>query len=233
MKKITLLLLTCFIAAFAFGQGGSMQGKIDAALGQSFATQQNQLEPIIEELKKDESGNTYWIAYSKLLSGVFYQQTGDKNKAGESVEEGIKLLQDIKEKDSEEHALLGYLLGFSITFDPSNAPLLAAKSNREYEASLKKNPNNLRAYLGLGESDFHKPAAYGGGEKVEEFLSKAISLPDSSVENGPTWGKNSAYYTLASFYKREGDSDKAKMYCMQGLSKYPNDARLNQLKQSF
>ena len=71
------------------------------------------------------------------------------------------------------------------------------------------------------------------GKKVEEYLLKALSLPEKTMEGGPSWGKNVAYHMLASYYLREGQKDKAKMYCMQGLSKYPHDMQLNQLKQSL
>ena len=233
MKKTTLLLLSFLITAIAFAQGNPVQGRIEGAYGQSFATQQNQLEPIISELKADETANAYWIAYAQLHSSIFYMQTGQKEKAAERAGQGISLLESIKNKTSEDHALLGYLLGYSIAFEPASAPRLGGKAAKEYKAALEKDEQNMRAYLGMGESDFHKPAAYGGGEKVEEYLLKALSLPEQSKENGPSWGKNSAYYTLATFYQREGQTDKAKMYCMQGLSKYPNDARLNQLKQSL
>lgn len=233
MKKITLLLLSLFMTAIAFGQENPNQGKIEASLGQSFATQQNQLAPVIEELQEDEAANAYWIAYARFYNSVFYLHTGRHEQAKKSADDAIQTLESIEEKNSEEHALLGYLLGFSISFEPSAAGRLGARAAGEYRNALKKDKNNMRAYLGMGESDFHKPAAYGGGKKVEEYLLKALSLPAQSMENGPSWGKNSAYHLLASYYKREGEMDKAKMYCMQGLSKYPQDPRLNELKQSF
>lgn len=233
MKKTTLLLLSLIITVIAYGQGNPIQSEIDAAFGQSFATQKNQLAPTIQELKEDEAANAYWIAYAQFYSNIFYQQTGQEDQAKKSVNEAIQTLESIEEKNSEEHALLGYLLGFSISFEPSAAGRLGAKSAGEYKNALKKDKENMRAYLGMGESDFHKPAAYGGGKKVEEYLLKALTLPAQSMENGPSWGKNSAYHLLATFYLREGETDKAKMYCMQGLTKFPNDPRLNQLKRSF
>ena len=232
MKKITLLLLSLFVTATVFAQVNPLEGRIDAALGESFATQQNQLEPIISELKADEAG-AYWIAYAQFYSSVYYLQTGQKEKAAETAGEAISLLEAIKNETSEDHALLGYLLGYSTAFDPASAPRLSGKADKEYQAALEKNSQNMRAYLGMGESDFFKPASFGGGQKVEEYLLKALSLPEQTVENGPSWGKNAAYVTLATFYQREGQIDKAKMYCMQGLAKFPDDARLNQLKQSF
>lgn len=233
MKKTALLLLGAFITAIAYGQENPNQITIDAAFVQSFATQQNQIESVLNKLKDDESDNAYWIAYGQLQLGIFYLQTGQKEKAKAIVNTAIQQLENIEAKNSEEHALLGYLLGFSISLDPSGAGRLSAKAARQYKAALKKDENNLRAYLGLGESDFYKPTAYGGGKEVEVYLLKAISLPEQSMEHGPSWGKNSAYYTLANFYVREGQEDKAKMYCVQGLDKYPGDFRLSQLKQSF
>ncbi len=233
MKKITLTLIALFIYIFSIAEENPNQDKIDAAFMQSFATQSDQIEPIIAELRQNENENAYWIAYGQFYSAIYYMHTGKKDQARKSTDAAIELLEKIEKKNSEEHALLGYILGFSVSLDPSSAARISAKAASQYKAALKKDENNLRAYLGMGESDYYKPAEYGGGEKVEEYLLKAISLPDQSVENGPSWGKNSAYYTLASFYKREDEIDKAKMYCMKGLNEFPQDYQLNQLKQSF
>lgn len=233
MKKIKLILLSLLIATITYAQENPNQAKIEAALMQSFTSQSNKIDPIVQELKQDESTNSYWIAYGEFYSSIFYMQTDQKDEAEEVAHDAIEVLKNVKEKDSEDHALLGYILGYSISFDPESAMQLSSQAARQYRTALKKNENNLRAYLGMGESDFHKPEQYGGGEKVEEYLQKAISLPAQTKDNGPSWGKNSAYYTLAKFYQREGEIDKAKMYCMKGLNEFPKDYQLNQLKQSF
>ncbi len=233
MKKITMYFLSMFLISLVYGQEQPIQERVEAALEQSFATQSNQIEPIITELMQGESANEYWIAYAQFYQSIYHLHSGTQDKAKAILTDAIERLEGIKDKSSEEHALLGYCLGYSISFEPNSAVRLSTKAVAQYNAALKKNKNNLRAYLGLGESDFHKPTAYGGGEKVEEYLLKAISLPDQIVDNGPSWGKNMAYYTLASFYLREGKTDEARMYCMQGLEKYPHDHQLNQLKQSF
>lgn len=233
MKTTKLFLITLLVTATAYAQSNVPQGKIDAAFGKSFATGQNQINPIISELKQDEAANAYWIAYAQFRSSIFLQQMGQNDKAAGAADDAIQLLQNIEDKNSEEHALLGIIIGYSIAFDPSSAANLSIKAAAQYRNALKKNEKNIRAYLGLGESDFHKPAEYGGGEKVEEYLLKAISLTEYSTENGASWGKNRAYHLLASYYLREGETDKAKMYCIQGLNKYPKDAQLNELKKSL
>lgn len=233
MKKTTLFLFSLLISLIAFAQVNPNQEKVDLAFGQSFVTSQDQLEPIIQEFKKNQSENAYWIAYAQLYQSIFFMETSQRDQASQSVKKAITLLQSIDDKDTEDHALLGYILGYSIGLDPSGAARLSAKAASEYKEALKKDENNMRAYLGLGGSDYHMPVAYGGGEKVEEYLLKALSLNEKTVEGGPSWGKNQAYYLLASFYKREGQDDKAKLYCMQGLNHFPHDSQLNQLKQSF
>lgn len=233
--KITSLLLVSLIAfSNCFAQQTPVeQDNIMKAFGQSFAMQEDQMGAVLAELNEDKTMNAYWIGYAHLYRSIFFQQMGQKAKGAASVSEAIQSLEAIENKDAESHALLGYALSFSITYDPASAPRLAGRAATAYKASLKKDKNNLRAYMGLGESDFYTPVAYGGGQRVVEYLTKAINLPDQSVANGPTWGKNSAYITLIQFYKREGELDKAKLFCMQGLSKYPQDVRLNELKQSF
>lgn len=233
MKRTTLFLFSLLTTLVSLGQVNSNQEKVDSAFRQSFVTGQDQLGPVIQELGKNQSANAYWVSYAQLYQSIFYMQTGQKDQARSSVDKAIELLQGTDDKDSEDHALLGYILGYSISLDPSAAARLSTKAASEYKEALTKNENNPRAYLGMGESDFYKPAAFGGGQKVEEYLLKAISLDDQTVEDGPSWGKSQAFYLLASFYKREGQIDKAKFYCMQGLNKYPQDSQLNQLKQSF
>ncbi|MGL1885443.1 MAG: hypothetical protein OCD76_02915 [Reichenbachiella sp.] len=234
MKTLNLLLVSLLTISNCFAQQAPVQqDQIMAAFGQSFARQQDQLATVITELEKEEIANAYWIGYAHLYSSIFFQQMGQNEKGAASADKAIQSLEAIENKDAETHALLGYALSYSISYDPASAPRLGGKAAIEYQASLKKDSKNMRAYMGLGESDFHTPVAYGGGHKVEEYLTKAINLPDQSVENGPTWGKNSAYVTLIQFYQREGDMDKSKLYLMQGLSKYPQDARLNELKQSL
>lgn len=233
MNKIRLLAVALLVSVVVYGQENPNQKRIEAAMTQSFATQSDQLAGIIAELKQDETANGYWIAYAQFYSGVYAMQSGRQEETKSLVQSAIKTLENIKDKNSEEHALLGQILGFSISLDPSSAMQASAKALSHYKAALKKDENNLRAYLGLGQSDYYTPEEYGGGQKVEEYLQKAISLPDQSMENGPSWGKNMAYYILASFYQREGEYDKARMYCVQGLSQFPDDYQLNELKKSL
>lgn len=233
MKKIQLLVAALLVSVAVYSQENPYQKRIEAAMEKSFASQSDQFEGIIAELKQDEASNTYWIAYAQFYSSIFHMHSGRQENTKSLVESAIALLDGIKDKNSEEHALLGHILSFSISLDPSSAMQVSAKALAQYKAALKKDENNLRAYLGLGQSDYYTPEQYGGGQKVEEYLVKAISLPDQSVENGPSWGKNSAYHTLASFYQRKGEHDKAKMYCVQGLSQFPDDYQLNELKKSL
>jgi hypothetical protein len=231
--KTTLLFLLAVICSLTVSGQTSRESEIEAALDASFASRQNRVEPILTTLKKDAAANAYWIAYASMYSAVYEMQTGKSDVASAILTDGIKTLEKLQNKSSEDLALLGYMTSFSISLDPSAAMRLSAKANKYYEEALKKDNRNLRVYLGLGEADFYKPVQYGGGQKVEEYLMKAISLPDQSSSNGPAWGKNSAYHTLASYYLREGNKDKAKLFCMQGLGRFPKDYRLNQLKQSL
>lgn len=233
MKTIAITLSLILISAFSIAQENPNQTKIDKAFYQSFANQSNEIEPVIHELKKDQEANAYWIAYGLFNSSIYYMQMEQEDKAEEVADEAIELLEDIKDKTSEEHALLGQILGYSITFSPASAIWISSKAADQYEASLKKDENNPRAYIGMGQSDYYKPVMFGGGDKVEEYLMKALSLSAQTKENGPSWGRNTAYYILASYYKREDQLDQAKMYCMKGLNEFPKDFQLNQLKQSL
>ena len=123
------------------------------------------------------------------------------------------------------------MLSFSIVFQRNLAAVISGKAHALYNKALNKNKNNLRVYLAIGKSDYYKPAQYGGGFKVESYLKQALSKPDKSIEESfsPTWGREQVYYYLASFLARENRIEEAKLYCNQGLKKFPDSEILKSL----
>ncbi len=237
IKVILVGLVSLFLAFFnallVQAQTNPKQQAIDAAMGRSFATQENQFIPVIEELKKSKNENVYWIAYAHLRQSIYLLQINQQTQGEQSIGSAIEMLESIKEKSSEDYALLGQATAFSISFYPQKGPSLGGKAEGYFKRALKLDKSNMRAYVGLGTNNFYKPVAFGGGKRVEEYLNQAIALADQSEENGPSWGKNEAYYILASYYQQKGELDKSKMFVMQGLQNFPGDFRLSELKQSF
>lgn len=214
-----------------------IEERIGAAFGQSFASQENQVLPIIATLEQayqtDASLiNCYWLAYAHQYAAIYDMQIEEMENAQAHTEAAIDLLKNVEKLDSEGHALLGALFSLNIVFNRGKAVALSSDANKHYNKALKLDKENLRAYYGLGKSDFYKPEQYGGGKIVEENLLKAITLPDqhSDSPHAPAWGKDDAYWYLVQFYQREDRLSDAKLYCKQGLKKYPNHYGLNQMK---
>ena len=237
MKEITCCFLLLLISFFAFAQAQDpLQGieeQIHEAQDQSFAEQTDKLAPLIAELEEMESYEwlDYWKAYAAYQGAIYLMVKEDHQGALAYVDKGISYLEEKDKLNDEEYALLGSFFSLSITFKPGEAIGLSTKARKSFNRSLKKNPDNLRALLGLGRSDYYKPKQYGGGKEAEAFLLKALAAPDqySSHANAPTWGRDDAYYYLAAFYQREDRRDDAKLYCHKGLKEFPTHHLLAEL----
>ena len=214
----------------------TIEQKILTAYSESIQTKTDQFQGVfktlndLDSLEKNNSTN-YWIAFAKYQQTRFTNRIDKGETALKTLKEGIKRLKSLKNPTSEDLALHGTMLSFSIVFQQNIAAILAGKANALYEKSAQKNKNNLRAYLGIGKSDYFKPVQYGGGFKVESYLKQALSKPDKSTEDSfaPTWGRAQVYYFLASFLERENRIEEAKLYGNQGLKKYPNSYLLKSL----
>ncbi|MBB3697107.1 hypothetical protein KMW28_21315 [Flammeovirga yaeyamensis] len=224
IKSITLM-LSLFAVIFS-AQAQTPQETIDKALMTSFYKQSNQVEGIIKEQPND-----YWKAYAYFKSSIYSVKLGDEDKARKEVEQALSIIKEAENQDSELLALEGNILGYSISLNPAKTQSLASKSTGKYKKSLKLNKQNMRAYLGLGENDFHTPEKYGGGKVAEKYLLKALEAPITTSEdvNAPNWGRERVYMLLVKLYERQGKSEKAVKYCKEGIAAFPNDYELKQL----
>ena len=215
----------------------NIQQKLFDAYGLSVQSQTDHFKPIIESLEmayqKDQNGLiNYWIAFAEYRASILHMNAQKDSLSLELLQKGINRLEQIKKPNSEELALQGTMVSLSINFQPDIAAVLSGKAKSLYDKAIKRNDQNLRAYLGVGRSDFYTPKQYGGGYQVESYLKQALTKPDASSEEAhmPDWGRDEAYYYLASFYEREGQLNEAKLYCNQGLKAFPNNYLLQTLK---
>jgi len=213
-----------------------IQNRILEARNSSIKLEENRLLPVREALKTayqaDGSNLTaYWMNYARYQEVLFHRSMDQKEEALGKLREGIDQLESLKDTDSEIHALLGMMYSLAISFEPNMAVAYSTKADRNYNKARRLDPENLRAWLGLGRSDFYTPEEYGGGQEVEKCLTQALSLPEKSGESefAPSWGKDEAYFYLAKYYEREGHIENAVLYCKQGLRKFPGHFRLGEL----
>ncbi|WP_424001513.1 hypothetical protein [Maribacter sp. IgM3_T14_3] len=173
----------------------------------------------------DTAESDYWIAYLHYKTGISYL-SDDKEKTKEHFTKGINILEKIEKPNTETLSLEGTLNSTMISIQSDKAWALSQKAGELFEKAIKLSEKNPRAYLGLGKSDFYKPAQYGGGKKVEAYLKKAISYyeeQEKSEKKGPSWGKDEAFYFLSAFYSKNNRDRDAKFYNSLGLKEFPKN----------
>lgn len=211
-----------------------IQSTINNAYEHAISGDTTSLNVIITELellkkKKYEHYLIYWQAYGlyKLASSFISK---DRKASEGAIDKAIRLLDTLSNKRSEDYVLLGSSISFSLNFRPGETAILSQQARANYQKAVELDKDNLRAYFGIGRSDYYRPKQYGGGEIAEANFLKALSLPIQSDSSfyAPTWGKMETYELLVTFYLREGRKQEALIYCKKGLKEFPNSPTLKQ-----
>ena len=214
-----------------------IQGKIYDAFVQSLMSKDNkalsELSNNLDELNKSKKQNLilYWQSYIQFYSSIYYLKKGDKEIAEQEIDKGINWLNEMKNKNSEDYALLAMLQGFGIQFKGMKAMFVSGDIKKNLKKAIAIDTTNLRAYYVYASNDFHTPKKYGGGKETEEYLLKAISLPIQKVKNDylPSWGKEEAFEMLIKFYIKNEKWDLAKKYYKKGIAAFPKSYTISQL----
>ena len=214
-----------------------IQGKIfDAFVQTNIQKDAKALLNIKEKLQNlgDSRPNnvvTYWQSYLQYYLSIFYMTQQNTEQAEEEIDRAVDLMEDMKNKNSEDYALLALAQSFSIQFKGFKAMFISSAIKKNGKRAMAMEPKNIRAYYVLGSSDFYTPAKYGGGEQAESLLLKAIALPEQLNKNPylPSWGKAESYELLVKHYLKSNDKTKAKTYCKEGLALFPNNYGLGKL----
>jgi tetratricopeptide (TPR) repeat protein len=185
-------------------------------------------------LHKEKKQNLilYWQAYLHYYNSIYYLKTQDKDNAEKQIDAGIKLLEDMEKKNSEDYALLAMLQSFSMQFKSGiKAPFISKSVESNAQKAEKLDASNIRAYYVQASNDYYTPAQYGGGKKAEKLLLKAVSLPEQSIKSPylPSWGKEEAYEMLTKLYIKAEKWEEAKKYYQEGITAYPNSYVISQL----
>ncbi len=214
-----------------------IQSKIYDAFVQNLMSKDNnslsKLSAELEELNKTKKQNLilYWRSYLQFYSSIYYLKKGNKETAEKEIDIGIDWLEEMKNKNSEDYALLAMLQGFGLQFKGRKAMFISGDIKKNLKKAIAIDPTNLRAYYVYASNDFHTPEKYGGGEETEEYLLKAISLPIQKVKNDylPSWGKEEAFEMLIKFYIKNEKWDFAKKYYQEGIAAFPQSYTITQL----
>lgn len=174
----------------------------------------------------------YWQSYLQYYYSIYKIRNGTKEESEEELNVGIKILESIKNKNSEDYALLGMLQSFSIQFKEGMLAGIASGSVKEnVKKALKLDDQNIRAYYVAGSNDFYTPESFGGGKKAEGYFLKAVALPEQKMPNEylPSWGKDSSYEMLIKFYIKKENWENAKKYYQEAVKSYPDSYVINSL----
>ncbi|MEN0045466.1 MAG: hypothetical protein AAF806_00260 [Bacteroidota bacterium] len=212
-----------------------IESRIQTAFVQSFMQQSTaELDKIVGELEKMPVNiwTDYWLAYAQFRKALFYIAQNDAEKSEKIAAIALETAANIKEKTSEHYALQAMIHSFTVQFMRGiQAGVASQKVSSMLKKAKKLDDKNLRAYFVMGSQDFYTPEQYGGGQKVEEYLTQAIALEDQYHDNPilPTWGKDEAYELLLEFYIKKEQYEKAKTLFQEASAAYPNSYRLMQM----
>lgn len=214
-----------------------IEEKIYGAFIASFSQQKPEpIDEIIEQINKakPKAANIadYWLGYAFYYKSIYYIKYGKKDESEKAIKQGISILDDKKNKNAEDLALLALLQSFSVQFETGMAS--AAVSNRakgNAAKAMELDASNLRAYYVAGSLDYYTPKQYGGGKKVEEYLKKAVQLPSQKTKNPylPSWGKEEAYVMLIQHFLAQENKDQALTYYKEGIKLFPNSYQMGEL----
>lgn len=235
IKKITFLVLLLFTyygiavsRSIRNEEKNSLQVVIDNSLKTAIHNQS--VEPLVKMEKSfsNKKGNLwlYWKAYIRMCKSVYYTSIKQNSKAKVCLEEGINILEQEQGRTTEDYALLGYMQSQYIRHTKGmESGVLSVKSKKNVEKSIELDSNNIRGWVVLGIIDYYTPKQYGGKEKCEYYLQKAIKLPPQNVSNSyrPSWGKIEAYSLLLAYYNESGQKSKLLQYYRMAIKEFPNE----------
>jgi len=185
----------------------------------------------LEELGKQRDLNiiSYWRAYCAYYKSIYFLTKKEEGNAEKLIDRHVDLLEEIENKNAEEYALLALIRSFSIRFKSFiRAPFISATVEEDLEKARQLDPENLRVTYIMASSDFYTPKVFGGGQKTETLLLKALNLPAQKINNPvlPSWGHRESYELLIQYYIREAQWDKAKILYNEAIEKYPDNYRI-------
>lgn len=226
-----LLVVSCNATLFGavLGNGdNSIQVSLDNSLEKAIT--EKSITPLAKAEKEmaSKKGNlwTYWKAYVQMCKSVYFISVNQFDEARKALDIGIGMLEKNDNITTEDYALLAYMQSQAIRYTKGmESGVLVAKSRKNAKFSITKDANNIRGWVVLAMIDYYTPKQFGGKEKCEEYLLKAITLPSQSVKNAyrPSWGKVEAYSLLLAYYNEMGCTDKVRKYYQMAIKEFPNE----------
>lgn len=152
----------------------------------------NALEAAAASLSMEAAGRPndasayYRAAVAESYLAEVAWQLGQKNKARQAVEAGIRAAQravELAGSVAEHHRILGTLCGQAVPFDLLRAFKYGGCARDSIERALQLDPKSAAAYVSRGVGNYYLPAAMGGGpEAALKDFRRAAELDPRSDE---------------------------------------------------
>lgn len=246
MKKI-IYYIVFFIfnsVAVAVGQNnvdytGNIQQNMDRFFAE--AKKSKQLAPLTKygnwlASRPKSKVMIYWQSMEKFYEAQVCMDMNDDDMAQNELTEGINMINEYGNKDSELYALLAAEQSLLIKYAKGmRAGTLSMESAANAEKAISADSANMRAWLIAGMIDYFTPKFYGGGKKAEKYLSMATSLPEQKIVNPylPSWGKEMAYILLIQYYLDNKQTEKARKVYSEAVQSYPESNEISKFKDTL
>ncbi len=215
----------------------NIQRKIEKVfIGAVFTKSTQSLDKIGDTLKKayekkPQNILRYWLGYLDYYRAIVQFRSGNQEASKKTINQLEKRIEGMENKNEEDYALLAMAQIFSVQFKGLNTLFIGNSINENLEKAESINAENLRVWLAKGQRDCFLPKEYGGGDKAEEYLLKALDLNPQPNENAylPSWGLAETHETLIRFYIRNENWEKAKDSYEIAIKNFPKNARIKML----
>jgi len=215
-----------------------IEARIDQAFVQSLMGQDKApLTELLADLEAYQANHDrklalYWMSYLQYYQAIYHLQMKEEKLAEKATKAALDRLEGLDNPNSEDYALMAMIKGFSIQFASMvKAPFIGSKAQKYGEQAVAIDSTNLRGYFVLASNDFYTPEKYGGRQKAEGYLTKALALPAQAVPNPylPAWGREMAHEMLIKLYLDQERYDEAKAQFRQASEEFPDSYLINQL----
>lgn len=237
------LLIVCFLAPSAARADGTtppddalknVEQRINTAMSYAFMKRSisylTDLRAEIAAVDQPEQKRlaTYWTAYTDFQITIYQLKSRKTDEAVAILNNAIRAVNALDNKNAEELTLLAYLQDFAVQFVAADErEALSKVASDNVKKALSLDDTNMRANYVYGRQQFYD----GEAEAAETLLKKAISLPANPVgdDTQPGWGKADTYELLVRYYLRQGRNAEAKTTLNTALKRYPDNYQLSVL----
>ena len=186
---------------------------------------------IMNKEKKDpvQLGFLYELGLLKYGFIAYCIDHDMKEEAREQIETVLEDIEDMIEIDPEfakGYALWGAVYGFRIQLNPFRAVYLGPRSMDKIEKSIGLDPKTAAGWLEMANSEFYRPAIFGGDKEqsIETYKKAILYFEKDASDLKNNWHYLNALVALANAYEETDQLNNAVLQYEKILSIAPDFA---------